>query len=181
MAADSPSLVAPAGSVAEKVTLRGAVPGDEAFLRSLHADIHPELAALALPPEAAHRLLDLQITAQRAHYHATYPAAHDQIVCVGMHPVGRCWTHRSDTELRLLDLAIVSGSRRQGIGRNVLHALCHQAATIGVPLRLHVWHGNAPAQRLYTEIGFRRQGQAAGYLAMEWLPGSLTAKQRVMA
>lgn len=170
--AGCPPRAAPAASVAEQISLRNSVSGDEAFLRILHADSHPELATLDLAPEGITHLLDLQITAQQSQYLAAYPAARDQLVCVAEHPVGRCWTHQSDAELRLLDLAILTRHRRHGIARGVLHTLCHRAETKGVPVRLHVWHANAPAQRLYARMGFRSQAQAAGYLAMEWLPGT---------
>lgn len=147
-------------------TLRWAQPADQWFLRALFVGTHPEFALLA--PEVAAGLIDLQLRAQASAYRAHYPEAIDHIIELAGVPVGRCWTHQSDTELRLLDLAVLRSHRRQGIARRVLTDLQTSAAEGGMPMRLSVWRENAPAGRLYDELGFVQHGQHNGYLNMEF-------------
>lgn len=144
------------------VTLRDAESVDGPFLRELFADSRPELQTL--PAE----LLDMQLNAQLAQYRATYPGARDQVIRSAGHRVGRCWTNQSEDELRLLDIAVFSAHRGQGIGRAVLSDLCAEAADADAPLRLTVWHANTAARRLYARLGFRDTTEANGYLSMEW-------------
>lgn len=147
-----------------RVGLRCAKPYDEPFLRALYVDAHPEFARL--PPAAASGVVDLQLRAQRAGYLAGFPAATDEIIELACTPVGRCWTHRSDKELRLLDLAVLSSHRRRGIAREVLTGLQTRAATAGIALHLAVWHENLAARGLYDRMGFVVADEANGYVAM---------------
>lgn len=147
------------------VTLRIVEPADAHFLCTLFADSRPELRML--PAD----LVDLQLAAQLAQYRATYPKARDEVICSADQPVGRCWTNRSPDQLRLLDIAVLSSHRGQGIGRAVLADLCAQAAAAAVPLRLTVWHANTAAHRFYARLGFRETSEASGYLSMEWAAG----------
>ena len=147
-----------------QVTLRCAQEADQSFLWALYVDSHPEFAHL--PPEVAAGLVELQLRARRIGYLAAFPAATDQLIELAGVPVGRCWTHQSDTELRLLDLAVLSAHRRQGIARTVLTALQAHAADAGVALRLSVWRDNPAASRLYSRLGFVAHDQVNGYLSM---------------
>ncbi|MDQ2838412.1 MAG: GNAT family N-acetyltransferase [Actinomycetota bacterium] len=150
--------------------LRPAAPGDADFLRALHIDSHPELRQLPLPPAAQQQLIQLQIDAQSSQYRTNYPDSLDQLIETDDAPVGRCWTNRSATELRLLDIAVLSAHRGNGIGRAVLLELRRLATAAGLPIRLTVWQDNHGAQRLYTDLGFEAGTEANGYLEMSWPP-----------
>jgi ribosomal protein S18 acetylase RimI-like enzyme len=147
-----------------QVTLRCAQPSDQPFLRALYVDTHPEFAQL--PPAVADGLIELQLRAQRTGYLASFPASGDELIELAGTPVGRCWTDLSATELRLLDLAVLSGHRRQGIGRIVLDVLHARAVHAGVALWLSVWQDNLAARRLYDQQGFVVQDRVNGYLSM---------------
>jgi ribosomal protein S18 acetylase RimI-like enzyme len=147
-----------------QVTLRCFQPADQAFLRALYIDTHPEFGQLL--PEVAADLIELQLRAQRAGYLASFPAATDQLIEFAQVPVGRCWTDLSDTGLRLLDLAVLSSHRRRGIARSVLTGLQARAAEAGVPLRLSVWQDNLAARKLYDQLGFVVQDEVNGYVSM---------------
>ncbi|MEO6700257.1 MAG: GNAT family N-acetyltransferase [Jatrophihabitantaceae bacterium] len=148
------------------VVLRGTDPGDADFLRSLHLDAHPDLARLPLPVAAAAGLVDLQVRAQQSQYRAEFPDAQDQVIELAGVPVGRCWINWAASELRLLDIAVLSGYQGRGIGGTVLRRLCDQADAAGVPFRLSVWQANIDARRLYVELGFVVDGEHNGYLSM---------------
>lgn len=147
-----------------QVSLRCAQPADQSFLRALYVDTHPEFAQL--PPEVAAGLIELQLGAQRIGYLASFPAATDRLIELAGVPVGRCWTHQSDTELRLLDLAVLSSHRRHGIARSVLTGVRTHAADAGLTLRLSVWQANLAARRLYDQLGFVVRDEVNGYLSM---------------
>jgi ribosomal protein S18 acetylase RimI-like enzyme len=152
------------------ISLRPAGPADEKFLEALLADSRSDLTSLGLPPEAVANLLKLQFHAQRAEYQARYPRAMNEVIQLGAQPVGRCWTDLSDSELRLLDIAVLSDSRRRGVARAVLDQLCQRAASTrdaAVPIRLTVWAENVAARRLYASAGFREGDATNGYLSMQ--------------
>jgi ribosomal protein S18 acetylase RimI-like enzyme len=159
------------------VTLRRATPADESFLRVLFADSRADLATLQLPSTALADLLRLQFDAQRAQYRAGYPAARDEVIELGGHPVGRCWSDQSEYELRLLDLAVLRSHRRGGIGRAVVDGLCERASAAGIAIRLTVWPANVDARRLYADAGFSEGVVANGYLSMERPPMALTSRE----
>lgn len=143
-----------------RVTLRCAQSADQIFLRALYVDGHPEFAHL--PADIATELIELQLRTQRTAYRTEFPAAIDQIIELAGVSVGRCWTYRSDSELRLLDLAVLSTHRRQGIARSVVAGL----RADGVGVRLSVWRHNQAAIRLYEHLGFTVQDEVNGYLNM---------------
>jgi ribosomal protein S18 acetylase RimI-like enzyme len=147
-----------------RVRLRCAQPDDESFLRALYVDAHPEFAQL--PPAASPGVVELQFRAQRAGYLCSFPAATDHVIELTGARVGRCWTHQSDTELRLLDLVVLSSHRRQGIAGDVLTGLQARAAAAGLALRLAVWQENVAARSLYDRMGFVVADEANGYLSM---------------
>jgi ribosomal protein S18 acetylase RimI-like enzyme len=159
---------APSSTVAVPVvSLRPALAADDAFLRRLYVDARPELRFL--PPQ----LVELQIAAQQVQYRRDHPRAVDEVVEVGGEQVGRCWTADDGGELQLLDLAVRSDRRRQGIGRAVLGVVADRAAAQGVPVRLMVWSANADARRLYRAAGFAETAQLGGHVVMRRAPGPL--------
>ncbi|MGI8664883.1 MAG: GNAT family N-acetyltransferase [Jatrophihabitans sp.] len=155
-----------------QVSLRPVTPADAGFLRLLHLDSHPELRQLPLPQVAADQLVQLQLDAQLAQYRTSFPHALDQLIETDDAAVGRCWISLSATELRLLDIAVLSTHRGNGIGRTVLTGLCQRGDATGVPVTLSVWSDNAGAQRLYRRLGFEAGIQSHGYLQMSRTPAT---------
>jgi ribosomal protein S18 acetylase RimI-like enzyme len=158
-------MAAPSGIAAPPVALRSAGAADDAFLRELFVDSRPEFQLLPA------QLLELQIGAQRAQYRRDHPDATDEIVTLAGDAVGRCWTATDEHELRLLDLAVRSDHRRQGIGRAVLGLVANRAAAAGRAVRLSVWPGNGDARSLYRAAGFTEAGTVGGYVEMRLDPG----------
>lgn len=154
-------------AAAPAVSLRTALAADDAFLRRLYLDARPELRLL--PAE----LVELQIAAQQAQYRRDHPCAVDEVVEVAGEPVGRCWTADDGGELQLLDVAVRSDRRRQGIGRAVLGVVADRAAARGMAVRLMVWSTNADARRLYRAAGFAEIGELGGHVVMRCAPEPL--------
>lgn len=142
---------------------------DGAFLRELYYDVRgPEFAML--PMAARMQLLDVQFEAQRRGYNEQYPGSEQLLIVVGEARAGRLWQHWSTEGLRVIDLSLISGYRRQGIGTALLIRLQRDAAARALPVRLSVRHDN-PAARLYARLGFVERSSDAMYLQLEWRPG----------
>ncbi len=155
---------------APTIELRAATPADEAFLQRLFADVRgAELAPLALDEAAVETLMRMQYTAQARSYAASHPEAVVDVVVVDGEPCGRLWVDRSGPEIVLLDVGLLTASRRRGVGGSLLGALVAEARTRGCPVCLHVERHN-PARRLYERLGFRVVGDGEVHLAMRWDP-----------
>jgi ribosomal protein S18 acetylase RimI-like enzyme len=89
--------------------------------------------------------------------------------------VGRCWSSRSDDEIRILDIAVLTRFRRRGIASQVLRELGAQAVNVGLRLRLSVWHANDPAIAMYRNLGMNACGEHNGYHELEWSPANHVA------
>jgi ribosomal protein S18 acetylase RimI-like enzyme len=159
------------------LTARPAVPEDDDFLLALFAESRPELALL--PDPVRQQLIELQFRAQRSQYRSDAPDGIDWLLELDQdgapRPVGRCYLQQGEAQHRLLDLAIATGFRGQGLGSAILDRLCSAAGAAGVPLRLSVWQDNVGAIRLYQRHGFLADsaesgtdGDLVGYLQLRW-------------
>jgi ribosomal protein S18 acetylase RimI-like enzyme len=67
-------------------------------------------------------------------------------------------------EAELLRVAVAQGHRRSGIAKRLMAACSERLAENGcTSLRLEVRASNAPAQRLYESLGWRRVGARKAY------------------
>lgn len=145
---------------------RPAVSDDRDFLRSLYFDTRKdEIAAFGWPEAQARAFLGMQYDFQSRSYAGTYPEADHSIVETDDGPVGRLLVNRTETEVRVVDIALLSVVRGRGIGRALLEAVIGEAEREGLPARLSVLIGN-PAVHLYLKLGFVEEGNDGMYLEM---------------
>jgi RimJ/RimL family protein N-acetyltransferase len=147
------------------VSRRPARPGDIPLLRSLFADAHIEL--MVLPSDTRFVLIDMQFRAQRRQHSAQFPTAHHDILVVDGVEVGRVLVDRSAGSVRIVDLSIALGRRREGIATAVLAEIMDDAAAAGQPVGLTIWAGNTAARALCERAGLHVTDDEAGYLTME--------------
>ena len=164
-------------TVAPSLSLRPVEGSDEVLLR-IFAESHcAGFELLGLEPAALAGLVRMQFEARQAQYRMR-PGATEYLICRDGLPVGACWLSDSAEQLRVLDVAVLGEHRRQGVARSVLGELSARAAAEAKPVRLSVWHANAPALALYRELGFtpagpapadpsRREELGNGYLELE--------------
>jgi GNAT superfamily N-acetyltransferase len=154
----------------QSISLRDVEGEDEAFLLLLFCSTRAEeLGLSALPPEQLDALMRLQFNAQRTSYRAQFPAGRDQIILISGEPAGRLYVHRSESEVRLVDISLLPEFRNSGIGRELVEGLQREAAADAKRLTLHVAITN-PAARLYKRLGFAITHDTGSYYRMEW-PG----------
>lgn len=150
------------------VRLRTACERDEPFLRELYGSTRAEeLALLPWSEEQKRDFLDFQFRAQRAHYEKHHPSAnHDVIVCDG-EPAGRLYLERRESEINVIDIALLPRFRGQGIATALLGGVIEEARHDGREVLIFVEQGNR-ARNLYERLGFRRSGDLGVYLEMRW-------------
>jgi ribosomal-protein-alanine N-acetyltransferase len=77
-----------------------------------------------------------------------------------------CWNVAR--ELQIHNVAVDAGWRRRGLGRWLLISLLRDAVRCRCrTATLEVRAGNAPARRLYLELGFEEVGRRSGYYRRE--------------
>jgi|SRR5580698_3644612 ribosomal protein S18 acetylase RimI-like enzyme len=156
--------------VPSTIALRPAAPADREFLFRLYASTREEeLALLAWPPGMKEAFLRQQFEARTRDYESRSNAGESVIVLRDGQPVGQLWVDRSQDELRVLDVALMPGHQRSGLGTSLLTGLLNEARERNVPVRLHVFADN-PARRLYERLGFSAVGPAGAYQEMECRP-----------
>jgi ribosomal protein S18 acetylase RimI-like enzyme len=137
------------------------------FLFRLYADTRrEEISSFGWPSAQQEVFLRMQFNAQQSWYGMAYPEAEHQLILVDGQPAGRILIFREAGANRLVDIALLSGFRGQGMGTQLLRDLIDNSARAGVPVRLQVLKSN-PARRLYQRLGFIETGEDEMYYQME--------------
>ena len=81
-------------------------------------------------------------------------------------PAGRVAVARLESEIRLIDIAVLSAFRGKGIATARIRELLEEGDQAAKPVRLRVDATN-PALRLYERLGFRQTGADVLGITME--------------
>jgi ribosomal protein S18 acetylase RimI-like enzyme len=155
----------------EAITLHAVTDADTDFLRRVYASTR--VAELAMTPwsdEQKEAFCRMQFDAQRSHYEKHYPAASHDIIQRGSVAAGRLYVDRGESEILIVDIALLPEHRGAGIGTKLLRELQEEARAAGKTLSIHVEKFN-PALRLYERLGFLVKEDTGVYLLMEWRAG----------
>lgn len=127
---------------------------DRAFTRALvTADVEEMLAGA--PAAVRSVMVALQVDGRRAQHARRHPRAVELVLARPGEPVGTLLADWSaPTALVLLDLTLLPGCRGQGIGGEVLAAVCAVAGRAGRQVRATLFY-DSPARRLLHRSGFR--------------------------
>lgn len=154
------------------ITLRPMSEADRPFLRQLYASIRePELRDVNWSEQEQRQFLDLQFQAQHHHYVSHYADADFDIIELRGQPVGRLYVHRGQSDIRIMDIALMPEVRGHGLGTWLLEQLIAEASAVGRELTIHVESQN-PALRLYRRLGFQPRSKGDVYLLLAWSPVS---------
>jgi GNAT superfamily N-acetyltransferase len=152
------------------VTYRPMDADDLPFIAALYASTRTEeLAPTGWPDDMKQAFLEQQHRAQHHHYQNHYPGAEWLIVEQEGTAAGRIYLHERETEIRLIDIALIPERRRAGIGGAMIGDLLDWAAGLGKSVSLHV-EPNNPVRPLYVRLGFESLGLNGAYEAMVWKP-----------
>ena len=155
----------------KEIAFRAITADDMDFLRRVYADTRAhEMAIVPWTDEQKAAFLRQQFDAQHAYYQETCPAARYELILSDGQAIGRLYQDWRDDELRIIDIALLSEHRGQGIGGKIMRDLIDQAAAEGKKVTIHVEMNN-PAMHLYDRLGFQKIEEQGVYWLMEWLPG----------
>jgi ribosomal protein S18 acetylase RimI-like enzyme len=150
------------------LSLRPIEPGDEAFLYRVYASTRAaEMELVDWSESDKQAFLWQQFTAQHTYYQQHYPTASFQVVLRDHALVGRLYVNRGQTEIRIIDIALLPEYRGDGLGTQLLRGLLHEASRDGKPVTIHVELLN-PALGWYQRLGFRPVEERGVYLLMRW-------------
>ncbi len=151
--------------------LEPATPADEPFMYATFASTRTEeLAATGWSDEQKEQFLRLQFEAQRISYLREIPDAEYSVIRCGTAAVGRLIVERTPAEVHIVDIALLTGFRRQGIGSVLMGRIFDEAEKAGKKVRLFVEKFN-PALRWYERMRFEVMRTGPIYLEMVWRPG----------
>jgi ribosomal protein S18 acetylase RimI-like enzyme len=112
-----------------------------------------------------------QFDAQDAWYCEHYAAASFDVIVLDGEPAGRLYVHRGESEIRIVDIALLPKHRGTGVGTSLLRELLAEADAAGKRVTIHVERLN-PACRLYERLGFVVVEDKGVYLFLERPPAT---------
>nr|WP_314862636.1 GNAT family N-acetyltransferase [uncultured Undibacterium sp.] len=149
------------------LTMRLADVEDQIFLDALFRESRPDLLALPLAPSALAQMIAMQQMSQSAGVKYTYPSAQDWLLCWNQDVIGRV-IFDVGGDVRLIDIALLSSRRKQGVATHVLHALQTHAEGIDKPISLAVQCDNKIARHVYQRLGFVLRSSDSLFDQMSW-------------
>jgi ribosomal protein S18 acetylase RimI-like enzyme len=153
-----------------ELSLRPAGEGDMELLYEIFASTRgSELAYTPWTDAEREAFLRLQFKAQHTHYQKHYAGASFDILLVDGAPAGRLYVLRGDTDIRIIDIALLPGFRNAGIGTRLFRELSAEADREHKLLSIHVEVQNR-ARRLYDRLDFKVVQDDEVYLLMERAP-----------
>jgi ribosomal protein S18 acetylase RimI-like enzyme len=160
------------------IRLRPIRDADGPFLRRLYASTREaEMQLVSWTDGEKVAFLDQQFEAQHRCYQKQFSAASFDVVEADGEPVGRLYVDRRVDELRIIDIALLPGWRRRGLGGALLTAILDEAEAAGKAVRIHVERNN-PALRLYERLGFERREDQGLYYLMERCAVTVVGRSR---
>lgn len=148
------------------VDYRPAEDDDLAFLLQVYADSREEeLAITGWSAATKAQFIRQQFEVQHRYYRENYATAAWLVILHEGRNAGRLYLEELTDQIRIIDIALLSRSRRRGIGTAILSDLARESDSKSKPLSIHVERNN-PARRLYERLGFVGSGGTPVYELM---------------
>ena len=153
------------------VSTRPVTDADQEFLIGVYASTRAEeLVQVPWDKSQKDAFIRWQFGLQKQEYETRFPDARYEVILVDGVPAGRIWVGTDDTQIRLLDIALLTEFQNRGVGTYLLKQLMDEAARSKKALRHMVFMLNDNAYRFYERLGFETIEDLGGYKHMEWRP-----------
>ena len=160
-------------SVDNKVTLRPITKEDDPFLLQVYDSTRAdELGQVEWAEGQKEMFVRWQFDLQRREYDARFPDARYEVILVDGQPAGRIWVGADKEQIRLLDIGLLPGFQKRGVGTLLLRRLIEEAGSEGKPLRHMVFVLNNDGHRFYERLGFVVIEDLGAYKHMEYRPAA---------
>ena len=154
------------------ITLRAAVPEDEAFLLGVYASTRArELARAPWDETQKQAFVEMQFRSQLSYYREQFPEAAHEIILSDKQPVGRIYVSREEKEIRILDITLLPAHRNHGTGSSLLKQLLNEGEQQGKTVQIFVETDN-PSLGLFRRLDFSVVDSDEYNLLLEWRPSS---------
>ncbi len=146
-----------------EVSLVNCTDEDVPFLQQVYVQSRwEELAVVTYwTDEQKLSFLSEQFAAQKMHYDTHYKGARFCMIRIQDAPAGRLYLYSMPSEIRIVDIALLTQYQRKGYGAAILGSLVKVCHAAGADLTIHVEINN-PAMSLYHRLGFVAEGQPNG-------------------
>ncbi|MGA8213799.1 MAG: GNAT family N-acetyltransferase [Candidatus Sulfotelmatobacter sp.] len=152
------------------ITLEPLTPDDEPFMFAVYSSTRTdELALTGWPASMQEHFLRMQFAAQTYSYRMQFPDAQYSVIHCNGAAAGRLIVNRTDEEIHVVDIAVITEHRGNKIGSRLMGRLLEEAKQAGKTVRLHVERVN-PALRWYERLGFKPVSATDIYLEMVYRP-----------
>jgi ribosomal protein S18 acetylase RimI-like enzyme len=167
---------------ASPLRLRPIRPEDAAFLLEVYGSTRAEELDLTDWDTAARAaFVQMQFTAQHTHYTTHYPDARYEIVTLGGADIGRLYVRRTDSDIVLMDIALLPAYRNRGLGSRILQTLLDEASAARRAVTLHVEANNPRARAWYERYGFVEVSSSGVHTLMRRDAGSRLRSDRALS
>lgn len=153
-----------------KISFRKVNEDDFPFLRKVYRSTREEeLSRSGMSDEDMSRFIEFQFNAQHTHYSQAYKDAEFDLILLDDEPAGRLYIWRTETQIRIMDIALLPEFQGKGIGTSILQTIIKESEKSGKKVTIHVEYFN-PALRLYERLGFQKVDDSGIYFYMERCP-----------
>jgi len=162
-----------------KISFRKVTNDDFAFLQKVYRSTREEeLSQANMSEDDKSRFIEFQFNAQHKHYSQAYKGAEFNLILLDDKPAGRLYVWRTESQIRIMDIALLPDFQGKGIGTKILQSIIQESEKSEKKLNIHVEYFN-PALRLYERLGFKKMDDTGIYYFLERLPQTDASKNQI--
>ena len=150
----------------ERVTLRPVTPEDGELLLQIYAAAREiELSMVPWDDDQKRAFLEHQLAAQTAYYITEFPGATHDVILLDNEPAGRLYIDRTGDQITILDLAVLSQFRNNGVASALVSELLNEGRPVGVCVETF-----NPSRDFFAKRGFEVISDDGANLRMQSTP-----------